>query len=256
MDASTTAPAPIRKLLVTGSSGRIGSYFIKQNRDKYTFRLVDRVAWDEAANGPVPGEASVQDLADIAVCRALCQGMDGVIHLAADPRPDAPFESLLPNNFVTTYNMFQAAHEAGVKRLVFASSIHAIDAYPEDVLVFPDMAPWPRNMYGVSKIYGEVVGKYFALTCGLPTVCLRIGPYIPHNSRIELTVRDAKAYTDPDDLNQLINKCLESRIPYAIVHATSLNRRMRMDITASMRDFDYHPTADGFEVYKTKADEA
>src|SRR5690349_12257742 len=163
-------PAPqIRKILVTGSSGRIGSYFITQNKDKYDFRMVDKLPWDDAKNGPAPGEASVQVLTDLDVCRQLCQGMDAVIHLAADPHPDAPFESLLPNNFVTTYNVFQAAHEAGVKRLVFASSIHAIDAYPEDILVFPDMAPWPRNMYGVSKIYGEVVGKYFALTLGLPT---------------------------------------------------------------------------------------
>jgi nucleoside-diphosphate-sugar epimerase len=247
-----TAAPQIRKVLITGSSGRIGSYFATQNKDKYDFRLVDRVPWDEAKLGAAPGEASVENLTDIDVCRKLARGMDAVIHLAADPDPAASFESLLPNNFVTTYNMFQAAHEAGVKRLVFASSIHAIDAYPEDILVFPDMAPWPRNMYGVSKIYGEVVGKYFALTLGLPTVCLRIGPYIPYGSRINLSVRDQKAYTDPNDLNHLINQCLASTIPYAIVHATSNNRRMRMDITATMRDFDYRPQADGFEVYQTK----
>lgn len=250
MDAQ---PPVIRRLLVTGGAGRIGSYFIKQHATDYEFRMVDRVAWDTAKHGPFPGEASVADLADLDTCRRLCAGMDAVIHLAADPDPDAPWASLLPNNFITTYNMFTAAHEAGAKRMVFASSIHAIDGYPEDVLVFPEMPTWPRNMYGVSKIFGENVGKYFALTLGLPTVCLRIGPYIPADMVIELSERNQKAYTNPDDLNQLIEKCLTSRIPYAVVHATSLNRRMRMDITATMRDFDYHPQWDGFEVSQPKA---
>jgi nucleoside-diphosphate-sugar epimerase len=243
-------PPDIRRVLVTGGNGRIGSYFIKHNAERYTFRMVDRAPWDEAKHGPFPGEeASVQDLADLETCRKACAGMDAVIHLAADPRPDAAFESLLPNNFITTYNMFQAAHDAGVKRMVFASSIHAIDGYPEDVLVFPDMPTWPKNMYGVSKIYGEAVGKYFAYTEGLPTVCLRIGPYVPADPNFPLTDRDRKAWTNPDDLNQLIVKCLESNIRYAVVHATAQNRAMRMDITATVRDFDYHPTLDAFDVF-------
>ena len=246
----------IRKLLVTGGVGRIGSHFIKQHAQDYTIRMVDVRPWDEAAQGPFPGaEQSVEDLSDLATCRRLMAGMDAVLHLAADPRPDAAFESLLPNNFITTYTIFQAAHDAGLKRVVFASSIHAIDGYPEDVLVFPDMLTWPKNMYGVSKIYGENVGKYFALTEGLPTICLRIGPYLPPDPARELSVRDQKAYTNPDDLNQLITKCLASTIPYAIVHATSRNRRMRMDITATMRDFDYQPQWDGFEIFHPKATE-
>lgn len=248
-----TQPPVIRRLLVTGGAGRIGSYFIKQHAHDYEFRMVDRVAWDEAKHGPCPAENSVADLSDLDTCHRLCAGMDAVIHLAADPDPDAPWASLLPNNFIATYNMFTAAHAAGAKRMVFASSIHAIDGYPEDVLVFPEMPTWPRNMYGVSKIFGENVGKYFALTLGLPTVCLRIGPYIPADMDIVLSERNQKAYTNPDDLNQLIEKCLVSRIPYAVLHATSQNRRMRMDITATVRDFDYHPQWDGFEVSQSKA---
>ncbi len=247
-------PVTINRILVTGGAGRIGSHFIKQHAADYTFRMVDRVTWDTAKHGPFPGESSsVADLADLDICRRQCEGMDAVIHLAADPHPDAPFASLLPNNFIATYNMFQAAHDAGAKRMIFASSIHAIDGYPEDVLVFPEMLTWPKNMYGVSKIYGETVGKYFALTEGLPTVCLRIGPYIAADMNIKLSERDMKAYTNPDDLNQLIVQCLKSHIPYAIVHATSQNRRMRMDITASIRDFDYHPQTDGFEIDQFKA---
>ena len=247
-------PVKINRLLVTGGAGRIGSHFIKQRAPDYAIRMVDRVEWDTAKYGPFPGESSsLQDLSDLDTCRRLCEGMDAVLHLAADPHPDAPFESLLPNNFIATYNMFQAAHDAGAKRLIFASSIHAIDGYPEDVLVFPEMLTWPKNMYGVSKIYGETVGKYFALTAGLPTICLRIGPYLPADTTHPLSVRDQKAYTNPDDLNQLIVRCLGSNIPYAIVHATSQNRRMRMDITATLRDFDYHPEWDGFEIFKPKA---
>src|SRR5450432_1049786 len=102
----THAPATLKKVLVTGGCGRIGSYFIKTYAGRYAFRMVDRLAWDEAENGVFPGEASVADLADLETCRRACQGMDAVIHLAADPRPDAAFASLLPNNIITPYNMF------------------------------------------------------------------------------------------------------------------------------------------------------
>lgn len=100
-------PAKLNRLLVTGGAERIGSYFIKPHAQHYAIHMVDRVEWDTAKNGPFPGEShSVQDLSDFDTCRRLCDGMDAVIHLAADPHPDAPFSYLLPNNFITTSRMF------------------------------------------------------------------------------------------------------------------------------------------------------
>jgi len=138
-------------------------------------------------------------------------------------------------------------------RLIFASSMHAIDGDPEAVLVFPEIRTWPKNLYGVSNFYSENVGKYFALTAGLPTICLRIGPCIPLDMNVQLSEHEMKAYINPDELNQLLVDCLESHIPYSIVHATSQNRRMRRDLTSSICALDYHPQTDRFEIDQFKA---
>src|SRR5947209_20517394 len=116
--SDTPAQPTIKKVLVTGGSGRIGSYFIKSNPDRYQYRMIDRVAWDREKLGDFPGEASVADLADLGVCRQACQGMDAVINLAANPDPSADFASLLRNNIVSTYKMFTAAHEADCRRSI------------------------------------------------------------------------------------------------------------------------------------------
>src|SRR2546428_7186196 len=97
MENTQTLPL-IKKVLVTGGCGRIGSYFIKSTAGRYNFRMVDRLAWDWEKHGDFPGEASVADLQELDACRRACQGMDAVIHPAADPDPAADSASLLPHN--------------------------------------------------------------------------------------------------------------------------------------------------------------
>ena len=249
MDGTLAQPA-LKKILVTGGSGRIGSYFIKSMAGRYTFRMVDRLPWDEAAHGKFPGEASLANLEDLEACRRACQGMDAVIHLAADPRPDADFSSLLPNNIITVYNMYTAAKEAGCRRFIFASSLHAIEGYSIDIAVTPDMPIWPKNLYGVTKCFGEAMGIYFAYHQGLPTLALRIGTYWPKDRVMVPSERDKHSYVAADDLNQLLVKCLDATgIQFAIVHGNSNNRFKRLDISATIRDFGYAPQADAYEIY-------
>ncbi len=249
MDNKATLP-PIKEVLVTGGCGRIGSDFIKTNAGRYTFRVIDRIAWDRDKHGDLPGEASMADLRDLEVCRRACLGMDAVIHLAADPDPAAEFASLLPNNIITPYNMFTAAKEAGCRRFIFASSLHAIEGYPPEMEVSPQMPIWPQNLYGVTKCFGEALGIYFAYHQGLPTLALRIGTHWPRDRDFIPSERDKRSYVSADDLNQLLVKCLEATgIQYAIVHGNSNNRFKRLDISASIRDFGYQPQADAFAIY-------
>ena len=246
----TQALSAIKNVLVTGGCGRIGSYFIMRNADRYTFRVVDRVAWNQARWGDLPGEASLADLQDIEVCRRACQGMDAVLHLAADPDPAAEFASLLPNNIIAPYNMFTAAKEAGYRRFIFASSLHAIEGYPPGKEVSIDMPIWPKNLYGVTKCFGEALGIYFAYQQALPTFAVRIGTHWPHDRTFSPSERDKRSFVSADDLNQVLVKCLEATgIQFAIVHANSNNRFKRLDISATIRDFGYQPQADAFEIY-------
>src|SRR5687768_9710215 len=119
----------MKRVLVTGAAGRIGTAFRRHYGDQYSFRLVDRRPVQE----PEGHESYEADLVDLDEARRACEGVDTVLHLAADPSGRATFyDTLLPLNILMAYNMFHAAAEKGCRRLVFASSIHAVNAYPLD----------------------------------------------------------------------------------------------------------------------------
>ena len=244
--------ANLPKILITGGCGKIGSYFARFASHRYAIRVVDKVAWNAEKLGPLAGESMVVDLQSLEGCRKACEGIDMVIHLAADPSPEADFlESLLSNNIVATYNMFRAAKEAGCKRFIFASSAHAVAAYPADVQINANMPVRPQNMYGVSKCFGEALAAYYALNEGLPSVVLRIGAYLfPEEIELGWLLPDeTNAFLDPDDFNQLLIKCLETPdITFAIAHAISDNRFKRLDLTETRQLFGYRPQADAFDI--------
>jgi uronate dehydrogenase len=242
--------ANMPRLLITGGCGKIGSYFARSAATRYAIRVADKVAWDTEKRGPLAGESLVVDLQSPEACRKACQGIDMVIHLAADPSPKADFlESLLSNNIVATFNMFRAAKEAGCKRFIFASSVHAVAAYPADVQINANMPVRPKNLYGVSKCFGEALAAYFAFNEGLPAVVLRIGAYLFPEEFDRLSPDETNAFLDPDDFNQLLIKCLETPdITFAMAHAISNNRFKRLDLTETRQVLGYQPQVDAFEL--------
>lgn len=238
-----------RKILITGGCGKIGSYFARFASDKYDLRVVDRIAWDTEKLGSLDGESIVAELQDLEACRKASAGIDMVIHLAANPSPQAQFDSLLNNNIIATYNMFRAAQEAGCQRFIFASSVHAVAAYPADVQVKTDMPVRPRNLYGVSKCFGEALAAHFAFNVGMPSIALRIGAYVFSGEYADWPTDEVDAFLHPDDFNELLIRCLETpNISFAIAHAISDNRFKRLDLTETRERLDYHPQADGFDV--------
>lgn len=242
---------PKLKILVTGGCGKIGSYFVQFAADKYVIRVVDKVAWDPKRLGPFSGESLVLNLQDKMACRQACEGMDMVIHLAADPSPEADFEeSLLGNNILATYNMFRAAREAGCQRFIYASSVHAVAAYPPDVQIKVNMPVRPTTLYGVSKCFGEALTAYFALNEGLPGIALRIGAYVFPEHPEDLLPTEWDAFLSPDDFNDLLVKCLETpNITFAIAHVISDNKFKRLDLTETREILGYQPKADAFELF-------
>ena len=243
-----------RRILITGGCGKIGSYFAKFALNKYDIRIVDRVAWDTTRHGPCPGESLVLDLQNLAACQQACKGIDMVIHLAADPSPEADFvDSLLENNIIAVYNMFLAAKEAGCQRFIFASSVHAVAAYPADIQVKVNMPVRPKNLYGVSKCFGEALAAYFAFNEGLPGIVLRIGAYLFPEEYQHLPSVERDAFLSPDDFNDLLIQCLETpHITFAIAHAISDNKFKRLDLTETKELLGYQPKADAFDIHNEK----
>ena len=230
------------RVLVTGAAGRIGSAFVQATSDRYQFRLADRITGSLA---PMDGQDVVQlDIADLDACRTACAGMDAVLHLAADPSPEADFYgSLLDNNIKGTYNVFRAAKDAGCRRIVFASSIHAVVGYPADSPIPTDTTVRPLNMYGVSKCFGEAVAAAFAYGEGLSAIAIRIGAYEAPWLQSAATPQNLSVYVSPRDLNQLIVRCLDAppEITFAVVSGQSNNRNPRLDLTSTRDLLGYTP---------------
>src|SRR5215472_2577002 len=167
-----------RSILLTGAAGGIGSAFFRHAADQYTFRLADRQTSTLSEALAQGHEVYRLEVADLESCQHACQGIDTVVHLAADANPTADFtSSLLPNNILGTYNIFRAARDQGCRRVIFASSGQVVLGYPSDVQLQPESPIRPINMYGVSKSFGEAVAAYFAFAEGLSSIAMRIGAY-------------------------------------------------------------------------------
>jgi NAD+ dependent glucose-6-phosphate dehydrogenase len=238
-----------RLILVTGAAGRIGTAFRQACGERYRFRLAD-LRIDGLDDTPGKGHEIVcLDITDADACRGACAEIDTVIHLAADPSPEADWESsLLPNNIRGTVNVFQAAYEAGCRRVVFASSVHAIVGYPPGETVADDAPPRPTNLYGASKVFGEAVASRFSAE-GLSGIAIRIGAYDAPWFHESGQAADAMAYVSARDLNDLLVRCVETpNISYAVVAGISDNARKRFDLVRTRQLLGYEPRDDGFRV--------
>jgi len=242
-------------VLVTGSSGLIGGVVIRTLGDKYTFSGLDRAQTADAPDIPT----TVADASNFDAIRPAFDGMDAVIHLAADAGMHAPWASVLPNNIIATYNVFEAARQAGVPRLIFASSNHAVGMFELDEPYVRirqgnyanlDPATFPRidhtvrirpdGYYGISKAFGEAMS----------VICLRIGTVNRHNSLMH-DVRHMATWLSHRDLAQLIDRCLSVEgLRFEIFYGVSGNTWHFWDLAHAARVLGYVPQ-DNAETYGT-----
>jgi uronate dehydrogenase len=218
-------------VLLTGAAGRVGTALTARlPASGWQLRLFDRV---EMPGGVVGDVTSPSDL------DAALAGVDAVVHLAGLPT-EAPWPVIRDANIEGTVQVFEAARRAGVRRVVYASSIHAAGfAAVSDVLP-ADAPPRPDTLYGVSKVFGEVLGRYYADRYGLQVACLRLGTFEerPHD------VRSLPTWLSPDDCARLVDACL--RVPelgYSIVWGVSANTRCTWNVEAG-RALGYRPQDD------------
>ena len=237
-----------RKVLITGAAGRIGSFLTEQWKERYDLYLTDVRAPKETHGFPFT-EANIADYDALA---KLCQDMDTVVHMGADPSMQASWESLLPSNVIGTYNAFEAARQAGCRRLIYASSVNAVFGYPAEKQVDTEMPVYPINLYGATKCWGEALGRYYSHTHGLSAICLRFGavsqrPGHPDfDDRYNLDHDYLDIIITMEDLTQLVTKSIEApdELDFAVYHGVSNNRWKRLDITNARADIGYAPEDD------------
>jgi nucleoside-diphosphate-sugar epimerase len=228
------------KVLITGAAGLVGGHLREFWGDRYQLRLTDIKPVDNLA---AHEEYAEMNITDYDAFLAACEGMDAVVHLAADPSMDAEFyETLLPLNIIGCYNGFEAARQAGCKRIVFASSINAILGYGADDHPVPWDAPvYPVNVYGATKCFGEALGRVYAHQHELSCIMVRIGGAAWQQCGDQDTIRREAGITGRDQA-QLFAKCLEAPgdVDFKIVHGTSNHTQQWMDLEVS-RELGYEP---------------
>lgn len=244
-------PSTPRPVLITGAAGRIGADLSQRLHEKYALRLMVRGNENEIDQLRPLGDVQTADLSDLSRLKQLCRDIDTVVHLAATPDPSAVWNQILSNNIVGTYNLMVAAKSAGVRRVIYASSIHAVGGYPKDVQVKTTDPVNPGDLYGVSKCFGEALGRYMAEQEGLSVIALRIGAFLPPESvEKDSGIGVAPMFVSPRDLAQLIERCIESQtIRWAVFHALSGNRFKRLDITDARELLGYRPQDDFAELF-------
>ncbi len=242
-----TTPAR-RRVLITGAAGNIGSYFAEHSHKKYDLRLLVLSGDDNAAKLRGFGEIVTGDITDLERMKEVCRTVDTVLHLAANPSPNTAWSDALNVNIAGTYNTFVAAKANNCRRLIYASSIHAVSGYPPDVQVKTSEPVNPGDLYGVTKCFGEALGRYMAEKEGLSTIALRIGAFQPiETAESEGGLSLIDAFVSHRDLIQLIEKCIDvETLKFAIFHGLSDNRFKRLDISDARALVGYAPQDDAF----------
>lgn len=235
-----------RRVLITGAAGNIGSYFAEHAHDQYDLRLMVLQMDEDATALQAFGEVVTGELGNLERMKEICQGIDTVVHLAAEADPSTTWERLLQANIVGAYHTFVAAKAAGCRRVIFASSIHAVSGYPADVQVKTNEPVNPGDLYGVTKCFGEALGRYMAEQEGLSVIALRIGGFQPAEAaRTESGMWMLDAWVSQRDLLQLIRRCIDvENITFAIFHGLSDNRFKRLDISDARQLIGYEPQDD------------
>ena len=225
-------------VVITGAAGLIGSMLRPRLvRPGRTLRVLD-IAPLVAG----PGEEVVQaSVTDAAAMTAACGGADAVIHLAGIPG-ESTWPRILEMNINGSYVVFEAARRAGVPRVIFASSNHAVGFTPRSAFPVPDYAfPAPDSYYGVSKAAVEALAAMYHYRYGLDAICLRILSCFPRPAN----VRMLSTWLSPDDAGRLFEACLLAERPgFRVIFGVSANTRGGWVSLAEARALGYEPQDD------------
>jgi NAD+ dependent glucose-6-phosphate dehydrogenase len=247
-----------RRVLVTGAEGTIGSA-VREH-------LAGRFELTSLTLTPQEFPSHVADVADLDAIRPAFENVDAVVHLAASASLEAAWDDVLRNNIVGTYNVFEAARRAGVSRVVFASSNHVVGMYEldgapslydvDDERCYDHTAEIrPDSLYGVSKAYGEALGRMYVERHGLRVFCLRIGAVRAHDdptaaTPVPLIDLDADGqrnrlravWLSQRDCAELIANCLDAEdVSWAVVYGVSGNPRRFWDLDHAQELLGWEP---------------
>jgi nucleoside-diphosphate-sugar epimerase len=241
----------MRRVLITGMSGLIGDAVRRRLEGRWVLRALNR--------RPVPGvETHRADIGDLDAIAPAFLEVDAVVHLAANVQANPPWEAVLRDNVVGTYNVFEAARRAGVKRVVYASSGATVSNIERDEPYaaltagrYDEVTEWPvlthesptrpHGLYGCSKIWGEALARHFADTAGMSMICLRIGHVSAEDRPVK--PREFSVWCSRRDIAQMVERCLAApdSLRFDVFFVTSDNKWGYRDIEHARAVVGYAP---------------
>jgi len=257
-----------QSILITGVYGLVGSCVYRhliempERFDVYGMdrrrQPSERVHADEVADVP-ESHFTLTDMSDLSVVEQAFQGMDTIVHMAADPNDEAPWESTFKNNIDASYHMFEAAKRTGVRRVIYASSIQVSFGYFYNVEPFKSIhkghfenvpetferittsdPTWPVNLYGSSKVFGETLARMYSSTTDLSCICIRMGGVHSMDKVPKPVLPNAST---KNDMVRMVEYCIQSpgTIKFETVYGLSNSNYRWVDIEHTAKAVGYIP---------------
>jgi nucleoside-diphosphate-sugar epimerase len=242
---------PPSRILITGINGLIGGLLQAALTGKY-----DVYGLDEA--GPFSDRVLQVDISDheqVEQTLEKFRPLNAIIHLAGNPSPTASWEDVLGPNIIGTRNIFEAARQLRVPRVIYASSNHVDGGYEgfesnyflhrqvEPVRISTRDPVRPDSEYGVSKVFGEAIGRYYCARWGVEAICLRIGAVLQDDDPTT-DARNLRIWLSHRDLVQLVEKSLLTNLPFGIYFGISNNKGAFYDISNARDELGFVPVDD------------
>ena len=258
----------ITRIGITGGAGNIGKTLTEGLADKYDLTLFYHRR-EVQQDYQQKFKTIKVDLSQAEEVKGTFEGLDAVIHLAADPSPASPWESILTNNIITTYNIFEGARRAGVGRIVFASTNHVQHGQSmmettrslspfyvrhRGYMRLSD-PPTPDSYYGVSKLFGENLGWYYWRIYSIQFVALRIGWTSPQDDPSIWRGTDREDYAramflSKRDCVEAFRRALQVDTDYLIAYVISDNDRRVFDMKETAEKLGYNPQDNAEDYFK------
>jgi len=210
-------------LLLTGAAGRLGTHLRRGLAPlARRLRVSDRV---EIADLQPNEEAAICDLADADAVLKMTEGVDAIVHFGGAPL-ETTWETILNSSIRGSYNIYEGARRHGVKRVVYASSVHAIGYHQIEDHIDANAPHRPDSLYGVSKCFVEDLSRLYWDKFGIETVCCRIfSSFDQYTDR-----RLLWSMLTFDDCVRLVEASLTApRVAHSIIFGTSNNRHRMVD---------------------------
>jgi nucleoside-diphosphate-sugar epimerase len=247
--------ATVRSVLIVGAAGEIGG----EVSERLPHLLGDGWAIHGADLRPDDSRGiEALDVTDLDAYVRACTGVDTVVHLAGERDDTATWEQLQGPNVIGAYHAFEAASRARCRRVVFASSVHAVLGHPPDSALGPGTPPRPANLYGATKLWGESLARLSSDAHGVSCLCLRIGWAGAADDRRKLRIPAARdLYLTYGDAARLVAACVTAPddVHFALLNAASANSGSRFPVDDTRRIVGYEPQDDAQALWARLQDE-